>query len=47
MTVTIPAGESVMVTARAEGLNEGDMVTFTTDGLGTVDVTANADGMLR
>ena len=32
MTVTIPAGESVTVTARAEGLNEGDMVTFTVDG---------------
>ena len=42
-TVTIPAGGSVDVTARAEGLNEGDEVTFTT-ALGSVDVTANADG---
>ena len=42
-TVIIPAGESIDVTARAEGLNEGDTVTFTT-ALGSVDVTANADG---
>ena len=42
-TVTIPAGGSVDVTARAEGLNEGDTVTFTT-ALGSVDVTADADG---
>ena len=43
-TVTTPAGgESIDVTARAEGLNEGDTVTFTTV-LGSVDVTANADG---
>ncbi len=42
-TVIIPAGESVDVTARAEGLNEGDVVTFSTL-LGSVDVPANADG---
>ena len=42
-TITIPAGGSVNVTARAEGLNEGDTVTFTTP-LGSVDETADADG---
>ena len=34
-TITIPAGGTVNVTARAEGLNEGDTVTFTTP-LGSV-----------
>ncbi len=42
-TVMIPAGGSVNVTVRAEGLNEGDTVTFTS-ALGSVDVTADADG---
>ena len=42
-TITIPAGGSVNVTARAEGLNEGDTVTFTTPA-GSVDETADADG---
>ena len=42
-TVTIPAGGEVMVTARAEGLNEGDMVTFNVDGEET-EATADADG---
>ncbi len=42
-TVTIPAGGSVDVTARAEGLNEGDTVTFTVDGVDT-EATADADG---
>ena len=42
--VTIPAGGSVEVTARAEGLNEGDMVTFTVDGEAQEAVAADADG---
>ena len=42
-TIMIPAGESVNVTARAGGLNEGDTVTFTTP-VGSVDATAGADG---
>ena len=43
--VTIPAGGSVTVTARAEGLNEGDMVTFTVvDGEAQDAVAADADG---
>ncbi len=42
-TVTIPAGGSVDVTARAEGLNEGDTVTFDVDGTET-EATADADG---
>ncbi len=43
--VVIPAdpGE-VTVTARAEGFNEGDMVTFTKDGTAMDPVTADADG---
>ena len=43
-TVTTPAGESIDVTARAEGLNEGDMVTFTIDGEAQDAVAADADG---
>ena len=43
-TVTIPAGGSVTVTARAEGLNEDDMVTFTVDGEAQDAVAADADG---
>ena len=43
-TVTIPAGGSVTVTARAEGLNEDDMVTFTIDGEAQDAVAADADG---
>ena len=42
-TITIPAGGTVNVTARAEGLNEGDTVTFTTP-LGSVDDTADENG---
>ena len=42
--VTVPAGESVTVTARAEGLTEGDMVTFTVDGEAQEAVAADADG---
>ena len=42
-TITIPAGGTVNVTARAEGLNEGDTVTFTTP-LGSVDATADENG---
>ena len=42
--VTTPAGESVEVTARAEGLNEGDDVIFTLDGEAQPAVTADADG---
>ncbi len=42
--VTIPAGGSVTVTARAEGLNEDDMVTFTVDGEAQDAVAADADG---
>ena len=42
--VTIPAGESVTVTARAEDLSEGDMVTFTVDGEAQDAVAADADG---
>ena len=42
-TVTVPSGGSVDVTVRAEGLNEGDTVTFST-ALGSVDATADADG---
>ena len=41
--VTIPAGGTVTVTARAEGLNEDDTVTFTVDGVDT-EATADADG---
>ena len=41
--VTIPAGETVTVTARAEGLNEDDMVTFTV-GEAQDKVAADADG---
>lgn len=42
-TVNIPAGGSVEVTARAEGLNEDDTVTFDVDGTET-EATADADG---
>lgn len=42
--VTIPVGGSVPVTARAEGLNEGDSVTFTVDGEAQDAVTADASG---
>ena len=42
--VTIPAGETVTVTARAEGLNEGDAVTFTKNGEDAGTVTADAVG---
>jgi hypothetical protein len=42
-TVNIPAGGSVDVTARAEGLNEGDTVTFSALGV-SADVTADANG---
>ncbi len=42
--VTIPAGGTVTVTARAEGLNEDDMVTFTVDGEAQDAVAADADG---
>lgn len=43
-TVNIPAGGEVTVTARAEGFNEGDMVTFTKDGTAMDPVAADADG---
>ena len=42
-TVEIPAGGTVAVTARAEGLNEGDSVTLSSP-LGSVDMTADANG---
>ena len=42
-TVTIPAGGSVDVTARAENLNEGDTVTFNVGDMET-EATADADG---
>ncbi len=42
-TVTIPAGGEVEVTARAEGLDEGDTVTFNVDGDET-EATADASG---
>lgn len=42
-TVNIPAGETVTVTARAEGLNEGDTVTFNVGDMET-EATADADG---
>ncbi len=42
-TVTIPAGGSVEVTARAENLNEGDTVTFNVGDMET-EATADADG---
>ena len=45
-TIMIPAGESVNVTARveADGLEEGDTVTFTIPGVGSVPATVGANG---
>ena len=42
-TIMIPAGGTVAVTVRAEGLNEGDSVTLTSP-IGSVDLTADANG---
>ncbi len=40
----VVSAEGVTVTARAEGFNEGDMVTFTVDGVDQDAIAADADG---